>query len=96
MSNRLRVWVEPIAIANNLEGSKIQQAWHIVVRTERRQWVLPAIEDTQAKCVRTAAQLCHIVWVERGIKSELYVRELDGSISKDRRTYGEDPPETKG
>lgn len=50
----------------------------------------------KAMAVMYAAKVCHQELTDYGMFSELIIKNLNGQISKDKRTYGDDPPNVKG
>lgn len=49
------------------------------------------VYKTRAEALKETAMTCHNNYRNIGELSELQVRRLDGSWSKDKRTYGKDP-----
>lgn len=51
--------------------------------------------ETQGAAVEAAVRVCRYRLKVLGKRAELQIKGVDGKI-RDSRTYGDDPPETKG
>ena len=71
-------------------GANAPRAWVL-----RRNGDVMSYADTQQAAIDTGVMLCRSRLNLLGKLAELQIHGKDGQI-KDKRTYGDDPPETKG
>ena len=70
--------------------------WWIRGREGRRRFQVGHSEFTRLDAIRRAAAYCRFCRDDFGDLLELRVRRLDGTWSKETRTYGDDPRKSKG
>lgn len=61
----------------------------------QREGLTYVIKSTKAACVAQTADFCEIEWREKQQRSELLIRNKDGTF-RTPRTYGDDPRKSKG
>jgi len=81
--------------------SKKRQNLSVTYNKKSKEWKVKKngrildVYSTKSKTVRKAVEVGRAI-KEEGGKAELTIHNVDGTISKDKRTYGKDPRNIRG